>query len=779
MNRHVLGSTLTVIAFWWIVLGVIGGAAPDTGWEGLVDSGSQVLTALLLGSAAGVAVSVGWVWCQKRAQRELLRGESIRGLGCSLGELPIIARAPARAPELPGFEDLPDVPPQFYPAWLAQFGTTHPAHVALLVAVLKILNARPELPATDVPGGHGGRTLLQHCLLTGRLISHLAQSWEYTGVRTKKKRLVLALRDPTFTFRRDDPLIVILGVAHDIGKIEAFVFDDEGRVTGIKPEHDMTGARMLARLPEAWALPPGDRQALFLALAHYHHPMELPLSPDRRALDDRTVALMELLIHADFVTGSQEAKGAPLTHEEMDRAQAGDTDPVERAPSDRLWDAFIEALSEHGRVNSKDKRFNMGALCLGEGFDRPMLLLKEDAVRAALIQRLKLSARPPLGDGRHEITLELLRLLDEKGVLHRTHAGVELTAENALWNVDFLARDRSNAAPTKSAGWSAVIVLDPRLIPRVAAMEPYWWWASLQRPTMGSARALQKKKAARTAGSKNGTIWEAGEDTEAESGSLASSTTEHLSPAGAHGGKSGTAPEKAARGAIDLTGDTVTDAGAAKDPRLAERSSSMDASTPSALSPEPAGGPAAIRGREPARSAPAKPLPEPPVWEALAAPHADMQPDALAATRVLLETGSALRASASTLAAMHEQLAAADTPAVVQKPRQDVAPIDVMHALASAVQVARDRQLTLDSLDEERFIAKASALSHLAPEIDWARIAFKLEQLCRSQRLDARFIALREGDYALAFPKAIGTPVAAGPGVSVPTGPAPSETSSA
>jgi hypothetical protein len=132
-----------------------------------------------------------------------------------------------------------------------------------------------------------------------------------------------------------------------------------------------------------------------------------------------------------------------------------------------------------------------------------------------------------------------------------------------------------------------------------------------------------------------------------------------------------------------------------------------------------------------------------------------MHPDEAAATRVLLETGATLRASASTRAAIHEQLTAADAPPATPKPRQDVAPIDVMRALATAVRVARERELSFDSLDEERFIAKASALAQLAPELDWGRIAFKLEQLCRTQRVDARFTALREGDYVLAFPKTI------------------------
>ncbi len=735
MNRHVFGSTLTVVAFWWIVLSVTAGwiwPSQISGTLGeILEPSVRLLIGLGLGVFVGTIVTLAWVWCDKRAQREMLRGEAVRGLSCTLGELPILAKAPARDEHLPSFASVPDVPANFYPEWMSRWEVSHPTHVALLAAILKILHAHAHLPATDIPGGHGGRTLLQHSLLTGYVIDRLSQAWEYAGVRTKKKRLVLALRDPTYKFQRDDPLIVILGLAHDIGKIETFVFNDEGRVIGIGPEHDLTGARIIARLSESWALPDSDRRAMLLALAHYHHPMALPLSPDRRALDDRTIALMELLIRADFATGSQEARGVPPTEEELERSRNGEADLPELAAAERLWLAFSEVLGEHGRINSKDKRFNLGTLCHGDGFNRPMLLLKEDAVRAALIQRLQLPARGPLGDGRYQITIDLLQMLDTKGILHRTQGDIVVSAENALWNVDFLAREKSNAEPKKSAGWSAVIVVDPRLIPQVANAEPYWWWASLQRPTMGSGRALQKKSS-RLRSSRDAALWT--EDPMDEPTPSASSQADDFD-----------APAVSLAGAIQPL--------AAQALPTSPENAPMGVVVPFLRQPV-IGTPSPVVDTDAPTPAPV----EVPVWETFAPAGAQVQQVDEAAHRPIAEAATELKVSAEVRAPIHQTVAArADPtpPPMVIKKRHDVAPIDVMRALASAVAAARRWNLSLDVLDEAHYLVKASALMRLAPQLDWPGIAFKVEQLCRAKRLDARFAALREDDYAIAFPKDI------------------------
>ena len=510
MNQHLLRAAFTVFAFWWSVLFV---------WW-FLDVGSPLLEAwhkslsilglCAMGLAAGIGLAWYWVWTDKQRTRALLQGESIRGLGCTIGELPIIAKEPARAEQMPDWSAMHVVSPnlqddwlKFFPEWFAKYGSSHPGHCALMRALLCIYEEHKTLPATHIKGGHGGRSLLEHSLCAGYYMNRLARSWKYTGLRDRTgNRVLLPLRDANYRFNPDDPLAAIIGVAHDIGKIEAFIYENESstegqaRIVGIHHEHDLTGARMLARMPEAWQIPDEDRRAIFLAIAHYHHPMELPLSPDRRGVDDRTIALMELLIRTDFVTARIEADGVEPTEQEYEeRGGAVGASAAVDVTSTSLWSAFVELLSEAGRLNSSDPTYNIGTYCLGTGFAKPMLLLKEDALRSALMGRLGLQDSGPLGDGRHQLTVDLLKLLDERGVLYCSHEGETFSYLNAIWDVNFLKREAGDSLPKKHSGWSAVIVIDPKEFPSIEEMPVYWWYAQINRGTMGAARAINKAAA--------------------------------------------------------------------------------------------------------------------------------------------------------------------------------------------------------------------------------------------------------------------------------------------
>ena len=490
MNQNVIRAAITVFGFWWLLLAIYGLVAGLSDPEYLVRSTLAITILVIAGIAAGVASVLLLVWMKKKSDVELLAGESVRGLVCTIGELPFVQREPERAKELPDLTKIPDVEPSFYQRWMDHHGTRSPQHAALLRALIEVFASRESLPATHIAGGHGGRTLLQHSLLVGYHMEKLGRTWTNTGLRAKSTgRIRLKLRDDNYKFNLDDPMITIIGVAHDIGKIESYIYDADKKVIGIHNEHDLTGARMIARLPEAWAIPDDDRTAMFLAIAHYHHPMELPLSPDSRAADDRTIALMELLIKADFVTSAVEAKGAIPTDEEYENAYDSPAD----APVDlgALFNTLSDLIQESGRVNSNNRKFNIGTLCLGHGFEKPMLFIREDALRSSMYGRLKMSVEAPLGDGRYPLTVKLLRLLAEKGVLVQEYEGKKYKAENALWNVDFSVRPAAGAKPEKRAGWSAVIIVDPVLFPSIVKMNPYWWHAKIQRPTMGSARAAK------------------------------------------------------------------------------------------------------------------------------------------------------------------------------------------------------------------------------------------------------------------------------------------------
>lgn len=493
MFPQVFGYALTVFSFWWVVLGAWTLFKGEIDLIPAIQASISVGVIWLLGGVLGGIGGVTWVILERQAKKEGLVADKVRGLACSIGPVPLNAKAPGRAETLPSFEGIPDVPSEFFPDWIARYSETHPEHVRLVEAMLQVYEHSKHLPATHVVGGHGGRTLLQHSLLVSYQMQNLAFKWNYTGLRDRTgKKVLLKLRDGAYEFDPSDPLVLIVGLAHDIGKIEAFIFEN-GKIVGSHHEHDLTGARMMARIPEMWGIPDADRVALLLAIAHYHHPMELPLSPDRRAIDDRTIAVMELLIKADFVASAIERKG--VTPSEQDYNQEMDEREKSEITDEDLWIAFSEILNETGRINSADLNYNVGTICQIAGQNAMRLVLHEPSIRGALMRRLGIMDAEQMGDGRYPLTIRLLKLIDENGLLIKSIKDLNYPAESALWSVSFFGRKKTRGTneAARLTGWPAAIVMLPSVTPFVAALPSYPWTGQVERGTMGMARTKATK----------------------------------------------------------------------------------------------------------------------------------------------------------------------------------------------------------------------------------------------------------------------------------------------
>lgn len=501
MNQNLYRSIVTLVVFWWLVFTLPLPMFGEAVWElGLETTGFHLLL-ILLSCAIGAAMVLIHIWHFRITRRDHLQSTNVRGLKCSIGNVPTIAFEPPKHEACPPLDQIPDVPADWYDKWFERYNVTHPAHADLMRALMRIHYFHASLPASHVQSGHGGRTLMEHSLLAGYQMDLLGKTWKYTGLRDRSgKRVLLDLRNPDYHFNVDDPLVALIGVAHDIGKIEAYIYDESRTIIGIHHEHDLTGARIIARIPEAWSIPDSDRIAMFLALAHYHHPMELPLSPDKRATDDRTIALMELLIKTDFVVSRLESNGTSPTEGEYEAAGAAHA--IEVTPA-IIFDALVQILGEHSRINSTDPRFSVGTLCDGQSFRKPMLILREESIRTAIEKRLHISPQP-LVNRRHPLTVDLLNFLDARGLLYRTHANWSLDADNALWNVDFFSRPAVGAAAKKMSGWSTVIIVDPLVHPKIDKMDKHWWYAIIGKPAVTSdvSTVKQKTKGTKPAGQK-------------------------------------------------------------------------------------------------------------------------------------------------------------------------------------------------------------------------------------------------------------------------------------
>lgn len=493
MYPQVFRPIAVVIVFWWLVLTAIAGITSPLTFFSSLDASWRVLLLSMSGVFVGLALVTFWIVLDRQTRREMLKPRHQRGLSASIGDVPLNARAPSYADELPSFKGLQNIDPDFFPKWIAHFETSSPPHATLASALLRIYEKNKHLPATHIKGGHGGRSLLHHTLLVCAQAHNLAKDWEYDGLPVlhdrKGKKVILKLRDPNYNFDKRDPLIVLIALAHDLGKIDSYIFRN-GEIIGTRHEHDLAGARILARMPELWDIPAADRQALLLAIAHYHHPVELPLGEDRRAIDDRTIALMELLIKADRATGHIEMSGVQLSSKEIDLDL--EKQQIAEAPDELVWEAFINILAEAGRINSSNEKYNVGTIARINGLNEHKLVLHESAIRTAIMKRIGLQSSDQLGDGRYELTVRLLGMIDAKGALVKKVRDTEYDAKSALWRINWFGKtSKSGGNAARLTFWGASIIVDTKLLPYLTTLNVYHWTGEVDRGTMGAARAVK------------------------------------------------------------------------------------------------------------------------------------------------------------------------------------------------------------------------------------------------------------------------------------------------
>lgn len=208
------------------------------------------------------------------------------------------------------------------------YARVYPAHAALMLAGARVMMSVPGLPASPVPGGHGGATLLEHSFNVVKAMGRLAPTWKFYGHKNKDGSYWHQVKPVNgrdyHAFNMNDPLLPLTAFLHDIGKVvcyelqkdgtvrektrTAFLFDgsvlDRDKSKRVKIEHDTEGARLLRRMPELWDLPREDSRALLFAVSYYHKVGSVPAS---EWITDRARSLIELLIEADNLAGRMES----------------------------------------------------------------------------------------------------------------------------------------------------------------------------------------------------------------------------------------------------------------------------------------------------------------------------------------------------------------------------------------------------------------------------------------------------------------------------------------
>lgn len=353
----------------------------------------------------------------------------------------------------------------------------YPAHTALFDA-LAMVHLHPANLKT--PAGidrHGDRSLLMHSLLVFALMSHRVDGYVYMPGQSKRKV------DDNFKLDPADPLIPVLALAHDLGKIRKMVVGSNGKASELLPGHEAQSSRDLSQLPEFWdaRITPEERHILQSVLAYSARTADAPIQRQTKAkqgvvTSDRMYALMGLQGECDRLAAKIELGGiyqfdAPAKPVLNEAATEEVTEAVNLMSL--LSTYFVMCMP----VNARKPVRSVGFKRMDEGFSRGRHVVIIDELEfvpsfSAFIEKPDLNVR----DGKSSpLTKNVLSLLDEHGFLFRFDEGQDVTprpATSCLYKIEFRPADAApDSDPTLVL--SSAFIVDVTDWPNMAKLQSY------------------------------------------------------------------------------------------------------------------------------------------------------------------------------------------------------------------------------------------------------------------------------------------------------------------
>ena len=309
---------------------------------------------------------------------------------------------------------------------------------------------------------HGDRSLLTHSLLVTALMAHRANAFVYLP------RGVNAI-DPEFKLDPLDPLIPVLGMSHDIGKVRTMRYGTDGKAVSLDPGHESQCARDLALMPEFWSpeIDSETRRIIQMVLAYSGRTDDTPIQKITRdghhvVTSDRLHALQGLLAECDRLASSIEmGAGYNFSLAAKTDVSVQASEPIEKLD---LLSVLTQYLVMEMPVNARAGKRSVGFKRKDTEFsqDRHVVIIDETEFSKAFACYLQ---RPDLGERENKtspITSKVLEVLDEAGYLFRLGEDgtkAKRQATSCLYKIEF--RD-AGAGPESAPGLvlSSAFVID-------------------------------------------------------------------------------------------------------------------------------------------------------------------------------------------------------------------------------------------------------------------------------------------------------------------------------
>ena len=271
LQKHsIVKAAALVFGFWFLVTTSI---SLLSGWF----DGTAFLvrvSVLLICTCLGGFFAYASIFFSRRENEARMKNIPVRGMSSTLGEtfnfLPKLPKLehPLSDRDIHHFE-APEISllrkevgknenVEFLDVWrkkCIEKGVEYLPYVALFDEMLQLM-AHPQhikIPASPVAAGgrnHGKRSVLTHSMLVSQLM--LFRSKEFVEMYEPDVSSYKLLKNPNYRFNADDPLIPLIGLAHDLGKLESWKYDEAGNVIGVKYRHAQRSAMVLTRLESFW-----------------------------------------------------------------------------------------------------------------------------------------------------------------------------------------------------------------------------------------------------------------------------------------------------------------------------------------------------------------------------------------------------------------------------------------------------------------------------------------------------------------------------------------------